>query len=467
MSKPILVEELVFWNPITDPTDYLDEFDAWRHLFLSPEAAAGKQEQEQEQEHEQQNKNRNKNKKDDGNGNAAAGEDVFSSMLTEVFLPRVRAVALEWNARDYEPMINFFLLWTPVLTQTIRDYIAANVILPRLQAEVGAWSPRTDPVPVHLWLHPWLPVLGAPLLEPLWAPIRHKMCAALEAWQPADPSAHAVLAPWAPVFGAAAMAALLRRSVVPKLAAALRRHEVTAGPLGTDPQELPRAELVARLGAEAFVWAAAWTDLLGADAAAQLLEAAAFFQGWARALLAWVAGTGKVDAEVGWWYQGWKLLFPEALVKHKTVQRYLRYALDLMGCALAGKPYPPLPAAATITTAATGSSSLGLPAEAAASSRSQTSLSLLATQQHVGLTLREVLEQLAARTNVLFTPTTKTHEGKDVYKFGSTSVVVDSKLVYAHNTETGKWESVTLDELMRRNNSGSNAPSSSSYDDVE
>lgn len=29
-----------------------------------------------------------------------------------------------------------------------------------MQAEVEAWNPLTDPVPIHSWIHPWLPLMG-------------------------------------------------------------------------------------------------------------------------------------------------------------------------------------------------------------------------------------------------------------------------------------------------------------------
>ena len=33
--------------------------------------------------------------------------------------------------------------------------------MPRLRRAAGEWEPRQETVPVHAWLHPWLPHLGA------------------------------------------------------------------------------------------------------------------------------------------------------------------------------------------------------------------------------------------------------------------------------------------------------------------
>jgi tuftelin-interacting protein 11 len=67
--------------------------------------------------------------------------------------------------------------------------------MPKLTREVENWDPRTDTVPIHAWLHPWLPLLGA-RMEPLFPPIRNKLAACLRDWHAADPSAHAMLVPW-------------------------------------------------------------------------------------------------------------------------------------------------------------------------------------------------------------------------------------------------------------------------------
>ena len=60
---------------------------------------------------------------------------------------------------------------------------------------MNAWEPRAETVPLHAWLHPWLPLLG-PELEDLYPGIRFRLASALQQWHPSDASALALLSPW-------------------------------------------------------------------------------------------------------------------------------------------------------------------------------------------------------------------------------------------------------------------------------
>ena len=66
---------------------------------------------------------------------------------------------------------------------------------PQIRVAVEAWNPRTDPVPLHQWLFPWLEHLAGPL-EEVYPGVRQKLAAALTAWDPYDGSAKALLQPW-------------------------------------------------------------------------------------------------------------------------------------------------------------------------------------------------------------------------------------------------------------------------------
>ena len=85
---------------------------------------------------------------------------------------------------------------------------------PPLQVE--SWNPLTDTVPIHSWVHPWLPLMQA-RLEPLYSPIRSKLASALQKWHPRDSSAKLILQPWKDVFTPGSWEAFMVKNIVPKL----------------------------------------------------------------------------------------------------------------------------------------------------------------------------------------------------------------------------------------------------------
>lgn len=101
-----------------------------------------------------------------------------------------------------------------------------QLLVPRLRQEVEAWQPRQDPVPIHQWLHPWLPIVGENKLDVLYPTIRHKLAVALEPWNATDSSALSILRPWSKVFDATGWHQLMSRCIVPKLSIALRSFVV-------------------------------------------------------------------------------------------------------------------------------------------------------------------------------------------------------------------------------------------------
>ena len=147
-------------------------------------------------------------------------------------------------------------------------------VLPKLMAAVDTWDPRTEPVPIHTWIHPWLPLLRvcraslvggcflalAPRsqdrLVPLYAPIRHKLSSALGAWHPGDGSALALLSPWRPVFTEGDWEALLARCILPKLAWALSQLVINPADQQLEPVQ----------------WTLAWAAAVPARHMATLLE---------------------------------------------------------------------------------------------------------------------------------------------------------------------------------------------------
>lgn len=69
-----------------------------------------------------------------------------------------------WNCRDCDPLITLMETWKPILPDWIMENLYDQLIMPKILKEVNDWNPLTDTVPIHLWIHPWIPLLGKLLL---------------------------------------------------------------------------------------------------------------------------------------------------------------------------------------------------------------------------------------------------------------------------------------------------------------
>ena len=65
-----------------------------------------------------------------------------------------------WNVRDCDPLIEVLETWKPHLVPWILDNLLDQLVMPRLIEEVAKWDPLTDTVPIHTWIHPWIPLTG-------------------------------------------------------------------------------------------------------------------------------------------------------------------------------------------------------------------------------------------------------------------------------------------------------------------
>ena len=99
----------------------------------------------------------------------------MEALCWDVLLPRMRsALGSTWNPREYATAIELVEIWRPVLPGWVVANMLEQLVLPRLHRAVDAWDPRSDRVPLHAWLHPWLPLMGR-LLDSLYPNIRYKL----------------------------------------------------------------------------------------------------------------------------------------------------------------------------------------------------------------------------------------------------------------------------------------------------
>lgn len=86
--------------------------------------------------------------------------DPYHGLLWHAWMPAFRSLVSQWACKKAGPMVDLLDVWDPLLPKWIMDNIVDQLILPRIQKEVEAWNPLTDLVPIHAWIHPWLPRLG-------------------------------------------------------------------------------------------------------------------------------------------------------------------------------------------------------------------------------------------------------------------------------------------------------------------
>ncbi|XP_020609353.1 tuftelin-interacting protein 11-like [Orbicella faveolata] len=337
-----------------------------------------------------------------------------------------------WHCRNYDAMLNVINNWAPILPQWITDNIKQQLILPRLQVEVDAWNPLTDTVPVHAWIHPWLPIMGDQL-EPLYAPIRFKLASALTNWHPSDPSAKMILEPWTKVFSKGTMDAFILRSIYPKLSQCLSEFIINPHQQHLEP----------------FHWVMEWKDIITQQHFISLLEKH-FFPRWIQVLRGWLSVSPNYD-EVIQWYSGWKGMFSEDLLNNSSIKVQFNRALDVMNQAVTS-PGGLLQPGAKENIAYLTSTERRREAEAAAMAaavekQKAEAARQVAASQNVPSNFKDLIQNLAEENNLLFMPIpNRRFEGKALYSLGKVTLYIDRGVVFAQTQ--GVWKPVSLQDLM-------------------
>lgn len=396
-SLPRFQSLLADWNPLTEPHRGLVEFTAWRSLLEHPSL------------------------KDAIFQSPEGVSDPYALLVTETVLPPLRtAIVTQWQPRDPEAMLAFLEGWEKLLPAPILTHVLEMLILPKLQVAVENWEPRQETVPIHAWLHPWLPYLGVQLSQ-VYPTIRYKLQTALTAWHPSDSSALILLSPWQKVFDPMDWEQLLLRSIVPRLAYALQELVVN-----------PAHQVL-----EPFEWVLRWHNVVPTKHLVALLETG-FFPAWHQVLHHWLSNSPDYD-EVTRWYLGWKSLFPQDLLDHERVRSLFNYALNLMNSAVDGAPLPAYNVQPQVpSTGTTPASSHAAPT---------TSRWHAPTSE---LTLKDLVQQFAEENNIEFLPKYgRVQDGLPVWSFGGISVVMEGNqsMVRAHLRD--RWVPVSLERLLQ------------------
>lgn len=88
--------------------------------------------------------------------------DPYDRLVWEIWMPCLRRTIMKWSPRNCDPLIRLLDGWIScsLIPSWIVENIKHQLVLPRLQSEVENWDPTTDTMPIHRWVHPWLPLMS-------------------------------------------------------------------------------------------------------------------------------------------------------------------------------------------------------------------------------------------------------------------------------------------------------------------
>uniref|UniRef100_A0AAY4D109 Tuftelin-interacting protein 11 n=1 Tax=Denticeps clupeoides TaxID=299321 RepID=A0AAY4D109_9TELE len=352
-------------------------------------------------------------------------------LLWEVWVPALRSTITQWQPRNVGPMVDSVECWAPLLPLWILDHIVEQLVLPKLQREVENWNPLTDTVPIHSWLHPWLPLL-LNRLEPLYPPIRSKLANALQRWHPSDSSARLILQPWKDVFTPGAWEAFMVKNIVPKLALCL-------GEMVINPHQQHL---------EPFHWVMDWEGMLSPSCMVGLLDKN-FFPKWLQVLCSWLSNSPNYE-EITKWYLGWKSMFSDVLLAQPLVKEKFNEALDVMNRAVSSGmgDYMQPGARENIAYLTHTERRKDLQYKVVQERREVESV---VPRGITGMTaptnFKDLIQAKAEENGIVFMPlVAKQHEGKQLYTFGRIVIYIDRGVVFVQGEKT--WVPTSLQSLI-------------------
>ena len=354
----------------------------------------------------------------EGDGSVA---DPFSLLLRDtVCFQLQRYVGQRWDPLDPDELIGFLDRWAKVFPGDIRSHILGEVVLPRLAKAVDAWNPSTEgSVPIHVWVHPWLPFLDSRLQE-LYPAVRHKLAGALKSREPSDATAPGLVSPWRSVFDQRAWDKLVATALAPRLERILVGLDVGPGAQGRGQFDRLR-------------WVLMWSHCVPTRALCALLSKH-FFPKLLRALYAWLRANPDFG-EVAEWYEGWKACFGEDLEAQDVVRDSFNDCLVMMNAAVSGDDI-----------------SLYDPSRAEEEARRKEAARGTGTARSTEFdaTLKDLVESFGIESGFEFLPKVgRFNKSLQVYSFGGVSITLDNRRQAIEALLEGKWGPVSLERLRQ------------------
>lgn len=405
--SPLLKELFSKWNPLANPVQHLAVMKEWQELVERDGAQLIQIQPSSEQV-----------------------MDPYHQLVWETWAAAVRSAVMgPWEPRDCAPLITLFETWTPPLIPVwIQSSILQCVVLPRITRAVHNWNPMQDTVPIHTWLHPWLPLLSDSL-QAVYPVIRQKLSSALVHWHPSDRSAKMVLQPWKGVFSDVSMTTLIQSSIQPKLESALLEM-----PINPHNQKL-----------DAWHWFLDWEDLIPVQMTIDILDRC-FFPKWYQALGTWLSANPPCN-EVITWYKGWRDIIPSRIVSNVQIRQKFQQLLEICQRAFTYQPGASEQFGLLLTGYDKFSDPPPPPPGSPPHQRTKDWADIISNGRRENLSMRELVEKRCQERGIVFHPLPeRNHEGRPVYRCGKLNISFNKNVIFVQ-TERG-WMPKSLTTLL-------------------
>lgn len=399
---PLITSALASWSPLAYPNQYTDIFVQWKDILEKPQQRGTLE------------------------GNSM-GIQPYDSLLWHTWVPVLRTCVSIWNVRDCDPLINLLETWKMLLPQWITDNVLDQLILPRLTTEVSNWNPLTDTVPIHYWIHPWIPLLNTRLHNTVFPIIQEKLGDALTNWHPSDRSAKLMLKPWKDALPEGSFVAFLLAHIVPKLQLCMQSLVIN-----------PHQQHL-----DAWNWVMDWKDVLSTLNLTLILDKH-FFPRWLQTLAMWLNHNPDYN-QVTDWYSGWKRMLSDELLAQPSIKDNFHKALEMMNRAVTSGQQPGAKEFVSYLTSMETNAPPPPPAP-----RVEALADAVRTAAQIPQGFKDLLAKRCEERGILFVPVlNKFYEAKQVYRLGSNGVQVyfDRNVVF-YSQNNGSWLPVSLNRLL-------------------
>lgn len=395
LVRPLLKTELASWDPLKEPARPADILVRWRRIL----------------------------DKSQSSGPLAAPTflDPYHRLLWDAWMPCIRIAVNAWNVKSPEAMVELLQTWQSLIPSWILDNILQQLIMPRIQHTADEWNPLTDTIPVHTWLHPWLPQLGKRLRVSVFPVIRQKLASALTSWHPSDSSARLMIQPWISVFSQQELDTFLINNILPKLAIILQEFVINP----------------AQQSLDGWNWVMDWVDVVAPAIMADLLDKS-FFPRWLQVLTMWLNMSPNYD-QVTEWYSGWKALIPPQLKEQQQIKDHFRTALDLMSRSVGGPVVQPPPVQAPPPPI--------IHSDTRYQSIQQGMVEAARSAANMVEGFKELVQKRCEERGIIFLPMpNRFKEGKQIYRCGLLQMYIDRNVIFANDGTN--WSPISLQVLM-------------------